>query len=83
MKKVIFRLIGLGILAAAGWGGYSFFKQLPTRQELIPTAKVQRSDVVIRAFSRGELRAVRAERHHPGDTVGPRRIACPREEPDH
>jgi multidrug efflux pump subunit AcrA (membrane-fusion protein) len=61
MKKAIFRLIGLAILAGAGWGGYRFFKQLPERQEQIPTTKVQRSDVVIRAFSRGELRAVRAE----------------------
>src|SRR5215467_3699083 len=61
MKKVIFRLIGLAILAGAGYGGYRFFKQLPERQEQTPTTKVQRGDVVIRAFSRGELRAVRAE----------------------
>ncbi len=61
MKKAIFRLFGLAILVAAGWGGYRLFKQLPERQETIPTAKVQRGDVVIRAYSRGELHAVRAQ----------------------
>ena len=59
MKKVIIRLAVLVILAAASWGGYRFVKQLPERQEQFPTTKVQRSEVVIRAYSRGELRAVR------------------------
>jgi hypothetical protein len=59
-KKVISRLLGLAILAGLGYGGYRFFKQLPERQEQIATAKVQRGDVVIRAFSRGELHAVRS-----------------------
>ena len=59
-KKVIFRLFGLAILVGLGYGGYRFFQQLPERQEQIATAKVQRSDVVIRAFSRGELHAVRS-----------------------
>jgi HlyD family secretion protein len=60
MKKVIFRLIGLAILAAGGWYGYQYYKQLPARQDSIPTTKVQRGDVVIRAFTRGELHAVRS-----------------------
>src|SRR5882757_5931664 len=60
MKKAIYRFIGLGILAAIGWGGYKFYKQLPERLDTIPTTKVQRGDVVIRAFTRGELRAVRS-----------------------
>src|SRR5690349_12351650 len=60
MKKAIFRIIGLAILAAAGWGGYRFYKQLPARTDSIPTTKVQKGDVVIRAFTRGELRAVRS-----------------------
>ena len=59
-KKVIFRVLGLAILVGLGYGGYRFFKQLPERQEQIATAKVQRGDVVIRAFSRGELHAVRS-----------------------
>src|ERR1700676_1384081 len=60
MKKLLIRLVGLAILASAGWGGYQFFRQLPARQEQVPTAKVQRGEVVIRAYSRGELRAVRS-----------------------
>jgi len=59
MKKAMIRVAGLVVLAAAGWGGYRFVKQLPERQDTIPTTKVARGDVVIRAFSRGELRAVR------------------------
>jgi multidrug resistance efflux pump len=60
MKKVLYRLLGLAIVAGAIWGGYRFFQQLPARQEQIPTTKVLRGDVVIRAYSRGELRAVRS-----------------------
>ena len=59
MKKAISRTLGLAILVAACWYGYRYYKQMPARLDLIPTAKVQRGDVVIRAFSRGELRAVR------------------------
>jgi hypothetical protein len=59
MKKAIYRLIGLAILAGAGYGLYQFFKQGPERQTQTATAKVQRGDVVIRAFTRGELKAVR------------------------
>ena len=60
MKKLFYRFSGLAILAGAGWYGYQFFKQLPERQEQVPITKVQRGDVVIRAYSRGELRAVRS-----------------------
>src|ERR1017187_8601375 len=59
MKKAIYRTLGLAILVAGCWYGYRYYRQMPARQDLIPTAKVQRGDVVIRAFSRGELRAVR------------------------
>src|ERR1035437_1706964 len=59
MKKAIYRTLGLAILVAGGWYGYRYYKQMPERQDLIPTAKVQRGDVVIRAYSRGELRAAR------------------------
>src|SRR5215469_14224368 len=60
MKKAIFRILGLAILAGGGWYGYHWYKSLPDRQGGIPTTKVQRGDVVIRAFTRGELRAVRS-----------------------
>ena len=60
MKKFLFRsLIFLFVLGAA-WGGYMVLKQLPDRQQHVATAKVLRGDVVIRAYARGELRAVRS-----------------------
>src|SRR5436305_8229267 len=61
MKKAIFRTSGLVILLAGGYYGYRYFKSMPERQDTIPTAKVQRGDVVIRAYSRGELRAARTQ----------------------
>src|ERR1039457_6375215 len=60
MKKAIYRLLALAVLAAGGWYGYQWYKKLPSHQEQVATAKVQRGEVVIRAFTRGELRAVRA-----------------------
>ena len=61
MKKAIFRTSGLVILLAGGYYGYRYYKSMPERQDTIPTAKVQRGDVVIRAYSRGELRAARTQ----------------------
>src|SRR5579885_2681579 len=60
MKNVLIRLNGVAILLAAAWGGYRFFQQLPQRQEHVATTKVLRGDVVIRSYTRGELRAVRS-----------------------
>ncbi len=60
MKKILFRVILLGVIAGGAWYGYSFFKNLPQRQDTIATAKVRRGDVVVRSFTRGELRAVRS-----------------------
>ena len=59
MKKIIIRLVGILLVAAGAWYGYKFL-QLPGRQENVATTKVRRGDVVIRAYSRGELRAVRS-----------------------
>src|SRR5437588_10786306 len=60
MKKFLFRSIILLFVLGAAWGAYMVVKQLPERQEQVPTAKVLKGDVVIRAYSRGELRAVRS-----------------------
>lgn len=48
------------MLLAAGWKGYTFFRDLPKTQEQIATTKVRRGDVVVRSFTRGELRAARS-----------------------
>src|ERR1039458_6647240 len=59
MKKAIYRFIVLAILVGGGWYGYHYYKQRPEKASSIATAKVQRGDVVIRAFTRGQLNAVR------------------------
>ena len=60
MKKVLVRLIILAVVVGAAWGGYKLYKKIPQRQQIVATTKVRRGDVVIRAYSRGELRAVRS-----------------------
>lgn len=59
MKKVLLRLVLVAIVAAAGYGVYRLFQGLPGRQQAVPTTRVRRGDVVVRSFTRGELRAVR------------------------
>ena len=49
----------LAILAGAGWRGYVYFNSLPSRQETVPTTKVQKGDVLIRAYSRCKKRGGR------------------------
>ncbi len=60
MKKILFRVSLVLVVLAAGWGGYRMFQQMPQRQQQIPTTRVRRGDVIVRSFSRGELRAVRS-----------------------
>ena len=61
MKKIIIRvLIPLIVLGAIGWGGYLLFHSMPQRQASVPTTKVRQGDVVVRSYTRGELRAVRS-----------------------
>ncbi len=60
MKKIIFRVLLAVAVAAAALGGYRLFKQMPQRQAVVPTAPVRQGDVVIRSYTRGELRAVRS-----------------------
>jgi Barrel-sandwich domain of CusB or HlyD membrane-fusion len=60
MKKLGIRILGVLAILAAAWGAYRFVKLLPQRQEQVATTKVRKSDVIIRAYARGELRAVRS-----------------------
>lgn len=61
MKKLLFRVFLIAAVLAAAWYSYGFIKQLPDRQREVATARVRRGDVVVRTFSRGELRAVRSQ----------------------
>jgi HlyD family secretion protein len=61
MKKLIVRLLGVAVILGGAWWAYSFVRQMPQRRQNIPVTKVRQGDVVIRAFSRGELRAIRSE----------------------
>lgn len=60
MKKLLFRLILLSIVAGAGYGVWYLFQQMPQRQAQVASTKVRQGDVVVRTFARGELRAVRS-----------------------
>jgi len=59
MRRIIFRLLLLGVVAGSAYGVWRFFRQLPERQTQVPTTRVRQGDVIIRSFARGELRAVR------------------------
>jgi len=61
MKKVIFRVVVVAAVLLAGWLGYGFVKKMPDKKREVAVTKVRQGDVVIRAFTRGELRAVRSE----------------------
>src|SRR5262249_61630182 len=48
------------ILLGACYGGFALYNSLPKRVEMLPTAKARYGDVVIKAYTRGELRAARS-----------------------
>ncbi|MGH9661909.1 MAG: HlyD family secretion protein, partial [Bryobacteraceae bacterium] len=60
MKKLILRIVLVLVVGGAVFGGYRYFQQLPQKQSSIATTRVRRGDVIVRAFARGELRAVRS-----------------------
>src|SRR6059036_3850263 len=60
MKKVIIRLLLVLLLLGGAYGAYRYFDHMPQKQAPVAIAKVRRGDVIVRAYSRGELRAVRS-----------------------
>jgi multidrug efflux pump subunit AcrA (membrane-fusion protein) len=60
IKKAIIRTSLLVVLLGGVYAGYRALQALPTRAREIATTKVLRGDVVVRSYTRGELRAVRS-----------------------
>src|SRR5882762_10124785 len=60
MRKVIIRVLLVLVLLGGAYGAYRYFDHMPQKQAVVATAKVRRGDVIVRAYSRGELRAVRS-----------------------
>lgn len=60
MKKILIRVVLLALIAGGAWYGYSFYKNMPQERETIATTKVRKGDVVVKSYTRGELRAVRS-----------------------
>ena len=60
MRKNLIRILALLTVAAAVGGGYRFLRQFQQKQQPVPTATVRKGDVIIRSYTRGELRAVRS-----------------------
>jgi HlyD family secretion protein len=60
MKKAIIRTLLLAILVGAAYAGYRALQALPERTRQIATARVLRGDVIVRSYTRGELRAIRS-----------------------
>src|SRR6266550_3790524 len=65
MKKVIIRALLVLVVLGAAYGGYRYFERMPQKQLPVAITKVRRGDVIVRAYSRGELRAVRSTKLAP------------------
>ena len=60
MKKFLVRVVILAVVLGFAWYGYHLFQSMPQRQQQVATTKVRRGDVIVRSYTRGEVRAVRS-----------------------
>jgi len=60
MKKILVRVLIFAVIVGSAWYGYHLFQSMPQRQQQVATTKVRRGDVVVRSYTRGEVRAVRS-----------------------
>ncbi|HEY3742574.1 MAG TPA: efflux RND transporter periplasmic adaptor subunit [Bryobacteraceae bacterium] len=60
MKKILLRLFIVALIGGASYAGYMAIQSLPKGEATIATATVQRGDVTVKSYARGELRAVRS-----------------------
>ena len=61
MKRIVIQ-VGIALLLVLGlvYGGFKVYEQLPHEKEAMATTTVRKGDFVVRAYSRGELRAIRS-----------------------
>ena len=60
MTKLLFRLAAVLFAAALAAGGYYVWRQIPEETAQTALMEVQRGDLVVKTYLRGELRAVRS-----------------------
>jgi HlyD family secretion protein len=60
MKKLAIRLLILLVVAGVVAGAFYIIQRIPKEDDEIPLATVKRGDLEVRAYLRGELRAVRS-----------------------
>jgi HlyD family secretion protein len=60
MKKLAIRLLILLVVAGVVAGAFYIIQRIPKEEDEIPLAAVKRGDLEVRAYLRGELRAVRS-----------------------
>lgn len=60
MKKILIRLVILGLIAGGCYAGYLAIQSIPKEEQTIATVAVRRGDVTVKSYARGELRAVRS-----------------------
>lgn len=60
MKKILIQVVILAVVVGSAWYGYHLFQSMPQRQQQVATTKVRRGDVIVRSYTRGEVRAVRS-----------------------
>jgi multidrug efflux pump subunit AcrA (membrane-fusion protein) len=60
MKKFLIRFTILAVIAAGAWSAYRLVQSMPSNERQVATTRVRRGDVVVRSYTRGELRAVRS-----------------------
>ncbi len=61
MKRIVIQVVfALLLVLGLVYGGFKAYEQIPKDKSDIATATVRQGDFVVRAFTRGELRAVRS-----------------------
>lgn len=75
MKRILIQ-VGIALLLVLGlvYGGFKLYDQIPREKSEIATAVVRQGDFVVRAYTRGELRAVRSATISAPNLIGSTQI---------